>query len=66
MRSRRRSITFAAMLGITGVVLAAATPDAPDSRINALSGSIETVEAGGEPKHQPTRGNLRDVEETLH
>jgi hypothetical protein len=32
------------MLGITGVVLAAATPDAPDSRINALSGSIETVD----------------------
>lgn len=44
MRSRRRSITFAAMLGLTGAVLADATPDAPDSRINVVSGSIETVD----------------------
>lgn len=44
MRSQHRSITLLAMLGLTGAVLAAASPDAPDSRVNVVSGAIETVD----------------------
>ena len=44
MRRPSRSLTFAALLCVTGAVLAASNADAPDSRINAVSGSIETVD----------------------